>query len=497
MNLPLVYIIVLAAYFVLLIMIGFITQRSTKSTSDYHIGNRNIGPWVSALSFVSAYYSSVVIIGGGGFGYKFGLTTLWIAAINVLLGCFLAWVVLGKRTLALTKKLNAITLPDFLAKRYQLPFARVFISLVIALFLIVYNVSILKGLGDTFNVLLNIRYEWGVFISSLIVVIYVTFGGYLAVVWTGFIQGIIMFVSMGLLLWKTLQVTGGLTAGVVALKAMDKGLVETPGLWGFPGMISYVLVVSLGVWGMPQMLARFYSIKNNKAIRTGALIASVGAAMAFVPYLVGALARTKLPLTDPALMKNADLAIPMLAKAYLPPIVIALFFIGVIAAGMSTFSAVLIISAGATVRDLIKDSFKSKINDKMEIRWSMVCSLIVGLISMALALKPPGLVLQLTAFSWAVIASACLIPFLFGLYWNRTTKTGVIASMVGGFLVSIGWMILQQILKSKGPLQGIYQYHGFIPGVLASFILMVVVSWTTKDIVSIPTMDRKRNKLSV
>lgn len=487
MNLPLVYIIVLAAYFVLLILIGFMSQRNTKSTSDYHIGNRNIGAWVSALSFVSAYYSSVVIIGGGGFGYKYGLSTLWIAAINVLVGCFLAWVVLGKRTLALTKRLKAITLPDFLAKRYQLPFARVFISFVIALFLIVYNVSILKGLGDTFNVLLGIPYIWGVVISGLIVVVYVTFGGYLAVVWTGFIQGIIMFVAMGLLLWKTLQVTGGLTAGVAALKAVDKGLVETPGLWGFPGMISYVLVVSLGVWGMPQMLARFYSIKNNKAIRNGALIASVGAAMAFVPYLVGALARTKFPIAEFPALKNADLAIPMLANAYLPPIVIALFFIGVIAAGMSTFSAVLIISAGATVRDLIKDSFHVKINDKMEIRLSMVCSMFVGLVSMILAMKPPGLVLQLTAFSWAVIASACLVPFLLGLYWNGTTKTGVMFSMVGGFLVSIGWMILQQILKSHGPLQGIYQYHGFIPGVLASLFLMIFVSLITKDKVPVPS----------
>jgi len=487
MNLPLVYIIVLVSYFALLILIGFITLRSTKSTSDYHIGSRNIGPWVSALSFVSAYYSSVVIIGGGGYGYKYGLSTLWIAAINILVGCFLAWAVLGKRTLALTKRLKAITLPDFLAKRYQLPFARVFISFVIALFLIVYNVSILKGMGDTFNVLLKIPYVWGVIISGLIVVVYVTFGGYLAVVWTGFVQGIIMFVSMGLLLWKTLQMTGGLTAGVTALRDVNQGLVETPGVWGFPGMISYVLVVSLGVWGMPQMLARFYSIKDNKAIRNGALIASIGAAMAFVPYLVGALSRTVLSTEQfPGLLKNVDLAIPSLVSSF-PPLITALFFIGVIAAGMSTFSAVLIISAGATIRDLLKDSFKVKLTDKKEIQWSMICSCVVGIISVLLALKPPGLILTLTAFSWAVIASACLAPFLLGLYWNGTTKTGVIASMVGGFLASIGWMVLQQLLKKPNvPLKGILQYHGFIPGIIISFLLLIIVSLVTKDKMPIP-----------
>ena len=481
MNQSLLYIIVMVIYFAILVVVGFVTQRSTKSTADYHIGGRRIGAMVSALSFVAAYFSSVVIIGGGGYGYKYGLSTLWIAAINVLIGCFLAWLVLGKRTRELTKKLKAVTMPDFFAKRYHLPFARIFVSIVISLFLIIYNVSILKGLGDTFNVLLGIDYKWGVVISGLIVLVYVSYGGYLAVVWTGFIQAIIMGVSLILLLTNTLRVTGGLTAGVTALKAIDTGLVETPGLWGFPGMISYVLVVSLGVWGMPQMLARFYSIKDNKAVRNGALIATIGGCIAFIPYLVGALARTKFPG-----LENADLAIPMMVNTYLPTIVIAIFFVGVIAAGMSTFSSVLIISAGALIRDLLKTSFSFKINDKQEIQWSMFSSFIIGLISILLALKPPGLVLQLTAFSWAVIASTCLAPFLFGLYWNGTTKTGVIFSMVGGFLVSIGWMLLQQILKSHGPLQGVYQYHGFIPGVVASLLLMVIVSLITKDRVPIP-----------
>lgn len=269
MKHPIFYLSILAVYFVFLIIVGFVTQKKTKSSSDYLIGGRKIGAMVSALSFVAAYFSSVVIIGGGAFGYKYGLSTLWIAAINVLLGCFLAWLVLGKKTRELTMKYNAVTLPDFFAKRYQLPFARIFVSLVISLFLIVYNVSILKGLGDTFQVLLGVPYVWGVIISGLIVLIYVSFGGYLAVVWTGFIQALIMGAGLILLLTNTLRVTGGLSAGVRSLSQINPGLVETPGIWGFPGLISYVLVVSFGVWGMPQMLARFYSIKSNKAIRTG------------------------------------------------------------------------------------------------------------------------------------------------------------------------------------------------------------------------------------
>lgn len=466
MKQPVFYLSILAIYFIFLLIIGFLTQKKNQSSSDYLIGGRKIGAMVSALSFVAAYFSSVVIIGGGAFGYKYGLSTLWIAAINVLLGCFLAWVVLGKKTRELTKKYNAITLPDFFAKRYQLPFARIFVSVVICLFLIIYNVSILKGLGDTFHILLEIPYVWGVIISGLIVLVYVSFGGYLAVVWTGFIQALIMGAGLILLLTNTLRETGGLTAGVLALKNTNPGLVETPGVWGFPGLISYVLVVSFGVWGMPQMLARFYSIKSNKAIRTGTIIATIGGAMAIIPYLVGALARTKFP--D---LVNVDQAIPMMVSEFMSPTATAIFFIGVIAAGMSTFSSVLIISSGAMVRDLLKTSFSIRINEKQEIRWNTMTNILIGFISILVAIKPPGLVLTLTAFSWAVIASTCLAPFLLGLYWKGTSREGVLASMLGGFIVAILWTM------QKPPPFGL---HGFIPGVAISFLLLVVVSLFSK-----------------
>jgi solute:Na+ symporter, SSS family len=470
MKHPIFYLSILAVYFVFLIIVGFVTQKKTKSSSDYLIGGRKIGAMVSALSFVAAYFSSVVIIGGGAFGYKYGLSTLWIAAINVLLGCFLAWLVLGKKTRELTMKYNAVTLPDFFAKRYQLPFARIFVSLVISLFLIVYNVSILKGLGDTFQVLLGVPYIWGVIISGLIVLVYVSFGGYLAVVWTGFVQALIMGAGLILLLTNTLRVTGGLSAGVRSLSQINPGLVETPGIWGFPGLISYVLVVSFGVWGMPQMLARFYSIKSNKAIRTGTIIATIGGAMAFIPYLVGALARTKFPE-----LANVDQAIPMMVSHFMSPAATAIFFVGVIAAGMSTFSSVLIISSGAIVRDLLRTSFSVQINEKQEIHWNTLTNVSIGVISILIALKPPGLVLTLTAFSWAVIASTCLAPFLLGLYWKGTSRSGALASMLGGFLVSILWTM------QKPPPFGL---HGFIPGVASSFILLIAVSLASKDKIS-------------
>lgn len=461
MNNTLIYIIVLLLYFGVLLTIGFITRRKTKSTTDYHIGGRSIGAFVSAFSFVSAYYSSVVIIGGGGFGHKYGMSTIWIGATNVLVGCFLAWIILGKRARRLSKKLNAVTIPDFFGKLYNSNFAKLFSALIISIFLIIYNVSILKGLGNTFEVILDIPYLWGLIISGVIVLIYVSLGGYLAVVWTGFIQGLIMIFGLILLLFMTLNKVGGLTAGAFSLRDINAGFVETPGIWGLPGLLSYALIVSLGVWGMPQMLVRFYSIKSDKAIKIGTFLATTGGAVAVIPYLVGAMSQVLYPN-----ITNADLAIPTLVKGVMSPLSGSIFFSAVIAAGMSTFSAVLIILIGSLIRDLAKDSFGAKLSDTKELFWCRISNILIGIISIIIAIKPPGLVLVLTAFSWAVIASTCLAPFLMGLYWRGTTRVGAISAMIGGSATSLIWMALKQP----------FGIHGFIPGILVSFLLIIVVS---------------------
>lgn len=467
MNSTLVYVIVLLLYFGILLAVGFVSQKKTKNTEDYHIGGRNIGALVSAFSFVAAYYSSVVIIGGGGFGYKYGMSSIWVGATNVLVGCFLAWVILGKRSRRLSKKLNAITIPDFFGKLYNSNFMKIFSAAIISIFLIIYNVSILKGLGNTFEVILDVPYLWGLIITGVIVLIYVSLGGYFAVVWTGFIQGLIMVFGLILLLFVTLNKVGGLTVGANALREINAGFVETPGIWGLNGLLSYALVVSLGVWGMPQMIARFYSIKNDKAIRIGTLLATAGGAVAIIPYLVGALSRVLYPN-----IANVDLAIPTLVKNVMSPISGSIFFSAVIAAGMSTFSAVLIILVGSLVRDLAVDSFKVKLSDERELFWCKVTNFLVGIISIIIAIKPPGLILALTAFSWAVIASTCLAPFIMGLYWKGVTKNGAISAMIGGSITSLLWMALKQP----------FGIHGFIPGVIISFLLITVVSYAETKI---------------
>ena len=447
--------------------IGIWSARRTRTASDFILGGRTIGPWVTALSFIAVYFSSVLIIGGGAFGYKFGMSTIWIGAINVLVGCTLCWIVLGRRVREMTEKLGVRTISGFFAKRYNSPAAGIYSAAVIFLFLIIYNVSVVKGMANAFEVLMDMPYWGGVLISGLVIIFYVVLGGYTAVVYTGFIQAWVMIFSLLLLLFKTMGAVGGLSAGMQKLAAMGQGYVNTPGVWGWAGLISFSLVVSLGVWGMPQLLIRFYSIKDVKTFRLGTVIVTVGAAIAVIPYMVGALGRILIPG-----LENPDLAIPMIVEKVLSPWGAAILLAGVVAAGMSTFAGVLIIVSSSLVSDIWEHGLKRKLTGGQEVFANRFVSAAVGLVSLAIALKPPALILVLTAFSWAVIASTTLWPLIFGLYVKRTSKGGVLTSMIAGSLTAIIWTWL-------GKPWGI---HGFISGSIMSLFTLVVFTAASSNL---------------
>lgn len=469
------YVTVMAAYLAVLVLMGLWMGKRTRSAEDFYIGGRQVGPWVTAFSFVAAYFSSVVIVGGGAFGYRFGMSTLWIAATNVLVGCTLVWIVLGRRLWQFTKRLNTMTIPGFIGKRYGAREAEIIAALIIFAFMIVYNVSVLVGMGRIMEGLMGVPYSTAVLIAGLIILVYVSIGGYLAVVWTSFVQAWIMIFGLLLLTFATLNAVGGLSLANIELAKLDPGFVETPGVWGWGGLVSFALIVSLGVWGMPQLLVRFYSMKSTRVLRLGTVLATLGGAMAVLPYMTGALSRLLLP---PLAGTDVDLAIPMLTQQVLSPLGGAIFLAGVMAAGMSTFASVLIIVSGAIVEDL-RPGGEMRVESAEAPRpagrprgvlYGRLASLAAGLISLAIAYRPPGLVLVITAFAWAVIASACLWPVVLGVYWKRGTRAGATWSMVVGAAVALGWMI-------AGKPFGV---HGFIPGVLVSLIVFIVVSLVTK-----------------
>jgi SSS family transporter len=462
-----VYVLVLVVYLGALAAIGMAMSKKSKSAGDFAIGGRSVGPWVTALSFVAAYYSSVVIIGGGAFGWRFGLSTLWVGAGNVLIGTTLAWIVLGRRIRRFTENLDAMALPGFFYGRYGSAEARIFSAAVTALFLIIYNVSVLKGMANAFEVLMDLPYWAGVLISGIVILFYTAVGGYLAVVWTSMVQAIVMIAALTLLTFMSLQHVGGMSELVARLNAVDPGLVNTPGTWGWAGLISFTLIVSLGTWGMPQLIVRFYSIRNDQMLRLGTVIVTLGASIALLPYLNGAVARVLVP--D---LESADQAIPALTALVLNDWGGALFLAGVVAAGMSTFAGVLIIISSSMVRDVWIQGLGRALTPAAELKANRLMSLGVGIVSLLIALRPPALVLVLTAFSWAVIASTNLWPLLFGIYWKRTSAKATYVSMVAGVASALVWQAWPRLGMPELPaaLAGV---HGFVVGTAVGLVVIV------------------------
>jgi sodium/pantothenate symporter len=216
-------------------------------------------------------------------------------------------------------------------------------------------------------------------------------------------------------------------------------------------------------------------------LRLGTVLATLGGAMAVLPYMTGALSRLLLPA-----LENPDLAIPMLTERVLNPWGGAVFLAGVMAAGMSTFASVLIIVSGSIVEDLRRGLGARRseavagrrrvamggrgLDETKEVFLGRIASLGAGLVALIIALRPPGLVLVITAFAWAVIASSCMWPVVLGVYWKRGTRAGATSSMVVGSAVALGWM-------AAGKPFGI---HGFIPGVVSSLVIFVLVSLATR-----------------
>lgn len=466
-----VYVLVLVVYLGALAAIGVVLSGRSRSAGDFAIGGRGVGPWVTALSFVAAYYSSVVIIGGGAFGYKYGLATLWVGAGNVLVGTTLAWIVLGRRVRRFTENLDAVTMPGFFAGRYGSGPVRIFSAAATGLFLIIYNVSVLKGMANTFEVLMELPYWAGVLISGLVILFYTAVGGYLAVVWTSMVQALVMIAALTLLTFMSLQKVGGMGALVDKLGTVDPGLVATPGVWGWAGLISFTLIVSLGTWGMPQLVVRFYSIKSATMLRMGTVIVTIGASVALLPYFAGAVARAV--LEKPLGPDEADQAIPELTQLVLNDWGGALFLAGVVAAGMSTFAGVLIIISSSMVRDVWIRGLGRDLSPAAELTANRVMSLAVGVVSLLIALKPPALVLVLTAFSWAVIASTNLWPLLFGVYWRRTSPRATLASMIAGVASALIWQAWPHLgLPTLPP--SVAGIHGFVVGTSVGLVVIVV-----------------------
>lgn len=450
-------IFILLLYFIVMLAIGLASHRRSRDIGGFFLGHRSIGPWISAFAYGTTYFSAVIFIGyAGKVGWSFGLSSLWIAVGNALVGTFLAWKILARPTRVMTARLNALTLPEFLAARYDSPALKTASALLIFIFLVPYSASVYLGLSYLFEQVFHLDFTLALILMAGLTAVYLVLGGYIAVTWTDFIQGLVMLGGVFLLVYYvvTAPPVGGLIQGIKALRDINPQLVSPLGP-NWVGLLSLVVLTSLGPWGLPQMVQKFYAIKDEKAIRPATVVSTFFAlVIATGAYFTGSFGRlffnNQMPLLNGR--PNPDLIMPLIIERFLPPGIGVVILVLVLAASMSTLSSLVLVSSSAVAIDLLQGAWP-KISKRIVLSClRLLCVIFIGL-SVYIALKPT-IILVLMSLSWGTVAGGFLAPYLYGLYWRRTTKAGAWAGFLTGVTLSLGLSFYYRLDSSIVPIIG-------------------------------------------
>ena len=436
-------IILLIIFFAVMAAVGIYSRRHVTSVDGFVLGGRSVGPWLTAFAYGTSYFSAVVFVGyAGQFGWKYGIASTWIGIGNALIGSLLAWVVLGRRTKVMTQHLGSRTMPDFFGERYKSKSLKITASVIVFVFLIPYTASVYNGLSRLFAMAFNIPYTWCVVTMSAFTALYVILGGYMATAINDFIQGIIMLIGIVAVIAAVLNGQGGF---MNAIAEMAKIPSDVPLTQGQPGaftsffgpdpvnLLGVVLLTSLGTWGLPQMIGKFYAIKDEKSIKTGTIVSTLFATIvAGGCYFLGGFGR--LTETDVA-TEGFDAIIPHLLEN-LPEVLMGLVVILVLSASMSTLSSLVLTSSSTLTIDFIKASIAPKMSEKKQVLTMRIMLVVFIALSAVIAViqysSKVAFIAQLMGISWGAIAGACLAPFLYGLYWKRTTVAACLVSFIWG-----------------------------------------------------------------
>ena len=502
------------AFFIITLLVGVLSARSAKGLDGFVLGGRSVGPWLTAFSFGTSYFSAVIFIGyAGRFGWNFGLASTWIGLGNAFIGSLLAWMVLGRRTRVMTQHLGSRTMPDFFGLRYKSRALRLVSAAIVFVFLIPYTASLFNGLARLFAASFNLDYMWWVIIMAVMTGVYVIIGGYVGSAVNNFVQGLIMLVGIVAVIAAVLANNGGLIESIAKLSAdstVTAAGTEFKGAFtSFLGpqplqLLGVVVLTSLGTWGLPQMVGKFYAIKDEGAIKKGTIISTVFAVIvAGGCYFLGGFGR----LFADSIPMNAAGTAPASFDAIIPAMLdavekasgrggawlIGLVLILVLAASMSTLSSLAMTSASTITLDLIAPLYKK---DNSERRNMLIMRILIG-VSIVVAAAIAILVVSnremasrlyisdLMGISWGALAGCFLAPFLYGLYSKKVTRAAVWASFGTGLAITLTQFVLNAVLKItfENPVLAYFCGSSINAGMLAmvvGLVILPIVSWLTR-----------------
>ncbi|MDH3510104.1 MAG: sodium/proline symporter [Gammaproteobacteria bacterium] len=461
--------IVFFAYLLMLFSVALWTRQATGSLSGFFLANKRLPAWVVAFSVNATGESGWLLLGLTGMGYAVGAQALWIV-LGEVIGIGLAWGLLARRIKRMADESDSITVPDLLASRFDDPknILRRISVLIILVMVGAYVSAQMVATGKAFSSFTTMDYSTAVVFGAAIIIAYTFIGGYKAVSYTDLAQGMLMLA--GLIFVPAVAITslGGWDAMMNELASQDPALLSPwgPQGKGVPGWVAIVSFIAIGMpfLGVPQLHVRFMSAESEASLKTAGII-SVLVIFAFTlgAVLTGMAGRALFPgLDDP------ETILPLLSTELFPEIITGLLMVIVLAAIMSTVDSLLLLASSALVRDYLQQIHGSTKSDRDLARYGKFATLVIGALGIAFALMESPLIFWFVLFAWSGLGAAFGPVLICCFFYKRMTLYGAAAGILGGFLTSVGWVLL-----FKSATFGLYEV---IPGFAVGLLLIIVVS---------------------
>lgn len=473
-------------YLLVMLVIGIIMYRMTNNLSDFVLGGRKLGPGVAALSAGASDMSGWLLLGLPGAIYVSGLAEAWMA-IGLSVGAYLNWQFVAKRLRVYTEVANdSITVPDFLENRFKdkSHILRIISALVILLFFTFYTSSGMVAGAKLFEASFGLSYQTALWIGTIVVVSYTLLGGFLAVAWTDFVQGSLMFLALIVVPIVALNQMGGWNEAVQAVGEIDPShfnMIQGVGIMAILSSVAW----GLGYFGQPHIIVRFMALRSHKDVPKAKFIGTTWMILGlYGTIFTGLIGLAYISTQDVSVLSGFGIdvvtqnGVQMLAdpeKIFIAfsqllfhPVIAGILLAAILSAIMSTIDSQLLVSSSAVAEDFYKAIFRKEASDKELVWIGRVATIVIALIAAIIAINPESSVLELVSYAWAGFGAAFGPIIILALFWKGITRNGALAGIIVGATTVIIW---------GGYLSGgIFDLYEILPGFLLNLIVTVIVS---------------------
>ena len=459
----------LLAYLAFLGVNALASRREASEIAGYYVANRRLGGVAVGLSFFATFASTNSYIGHAGKGYEYGLPWMTMAFMLILF-TLLSWKIVGPKTRELAASFDALTMPDFLAGRFNndrsTGLLKISSAIVIVLCSFLYLVAIFKGVGHLFSNFFGLSYEQSIFLALAVVVAYTSIGGFLSVVRTDMLQGCMMIIGAMMMFFFVTRASGGV-GSIFELAERE----ETSFIFDLNGGIPFFVLLGIALSGSlkllvdPRQLTRFYALRDARAVKTALWISLLGLTVVqLCLYPIGIYAHFLIvDVTD------TDLIVPTLLTSgtVFPSWAADFLFVSILAAAMSSIDSVLLVSASTFYKNIVAPY----VLDSKPVFWTRAAVVLMAVMAAIFSINPPGDIIEITIFSGSLYA-VCFFPaVVLGLHWSRGSSLAVLWSMVLGVSTLFAWLLLD--FKET--------LHEVFPALLVSLTAYVICSMMSND----------------